>query len=1475
MKKFFVVVVILSLLLSISLTPRGRLKAGNPSGQEIVAQIRQKLIELKSSPKGLQVSNDLKQKRDALKIPVELIDGVEIPKSLAELKKIKNSNDLVPVAVDGNASSVLEIAVKNNIDVNSLDVKTNPTILNTLSSLKVEHTNIKNELTGLSIAQKNVKDVYFTYNGIILETRVSDVKKLYSKFGKDKVHIATVYKPDLDYSVPLIGAGSAGVWTDPGVDGTGMYVGVVDTGVDYTHPDLGGDGTNHNFPTVKVVAGYDFGDNDSDPMDSNGHGTHVSGIMAADGTVKGVAPKAKIVIAKIVQGDTGSASSLDIAVAFDYMADPYNLDGGPDGTHPPVAAVNMSFGADAGFIDSTQPDQQAIENCVASGIFVSLAAGNAYWSYYGYGYYPFFPDWAMIGSPSVTPSAISVGASYNTAAKYPALTRIAPTPETNYAYTVGSTSPDPIATLGDNSGAGYPYVYCGYGGSPSDFPSSVSGKIALIKRGTYTFTTKITNAYNAGVIGVVIFNNTSGFITMNTSGAPNIPSVFISLSDGNTLLSHDSGTGDGTGRIGFRANTYVQVPQAGDTMVNFSSWGPPPDLSFKPEITAPGGGIWSTVPVAQGSYDNYSGTSMAAPHVGAVGALVKEAHPNWFPSQIKTVLMNTADILVDPTTGTPYSVLKMGAGRVNVYNALHTNVTVANWRYAGDTWPEVPMGMEAPYVALGDLPNYKTAPVVFTVRLTNSGSTDATYDISSTIQTTNFYLTSMALTGATVTTNPSGTVTVTANGVAYVTVTIDATYVADWTGWNYLEGFIKLTPSSGVELHIPYMGVLGKWNQFTNEYAWDFNPLIDPAADDPMNFTQYLYDVGATWPQLTDGSNWYYAGVDFNGNLDRNAIAFNPDADPTVQPNLLEADLWMLRNAQNLTIEIRDQNNNLINLIDSMDYAYKMIPDYGIGWYYYNIYTGKPWLWDGTDSNGNPSLDGKYKLVLKATPPKIFDKLNYDAPQVVEFLVSVDRVPPSTKILSVVQNPDTTVTVTWTASDPAPSSGLWGFYVYGWDFVPPTSNSYILPSGSSTNINDYMVFAIDNAWNFGIGLPPTVSVSPYKTIVPLGSTATFSVSASDPNGYELTYGVSATPTPAGSYQLSSDNTKLYFAPAPTDIGKTFRFTVTVTNIMGAFASASCTAEVYEVPVDTTPPTVTLPSNLTIPGGLTLNAGTLTFTVSATDDSGQIARMVAKVNGVVQIDKNNLDPTIYLSEGANTVEVTVYDPSGNYAAKSFKVISDTKPPLINVDVPDSVTSQELILKGSAFDMVTGVQSLTVNGNPVIPTIQGNFETKLALSQGANTITIEAIDKAGNKATKTFTVSYIQPQVRPSYLVTLKINDSNITVNGILEKIDAQGSKPIIKNGRTLLPIRTLIEFLGGTVEWNGKEQKVTIELNGHSMVLWIGKTTALVDGSKTTLDVAPMLINGRTYLPLRFISEHLGASVNWDESTQTITIYYWP
>lgn len=126
-----------------------------------------------------------------------------------------------------------------------------------------------------------------------------------------------------------------------------------------------------------------------------------------------------------------------------------------------------------------------------------------------------------------------------------------------------------------------------------------------------------------------------------------------------------------------------------------------------------------------------------------------------------------------------------------------------------------------------------------------------------------------------------------------------------------------------------------------------------------------------------------------------------------------------------------------------------------------------------------------------------------------------------------------------------------------------------------------------------------------------------------------------------------------------------------------------------------------------------------------------------------------------------------------------------------------------------------------------------------------------------------------------VIILQIGESTFTVNGIRKTLD---SPPTIKNARTLLPIRAVIEALGGTVGWNATERKVTVTLGSTIIELWIGKSTAKVNGMDTPIDssnskVVPEIINSRTMLPLRFVAENVGATVDWEQSTQTITINY--
>ena len=117
---------------------------------------------------------------------------------------------------------------------------------------------------------------------------------------------------------------------------------------------------------------------------------------------------------------------------------------------------------------------------------------------------------------------------------------------------------------------------------------------------------------------------------------------------------------------------------------------------------------------------------------------------------------------------------------------------------------------------------------------------------------------------------------------------------------------------------------------------------------------------------------------------------------------------------------------------------------------------------------------------------------------------------------------------------------------------------------------------------------------------------------------------------------------------------------------------------------------------------------------------------------------------------------------------------------------------------------------------------------------------------------------------------------MVVDTIRKEIDpGKGTTPLIVSGRTILPIRAVIEALGGTVDWIGAEQKVTVTLKDKKVELWIGKKTILVNGVSKTMDVVPQIIKGRTMLPVRFVAENLGAGVQWDGKTQEAYITYIP
>jgi len=264
------------------------------------------------------------------------------------------------------------------------------------TALATQKTRITNEQnSALSEIKTKLKDVKAeksfktAINAVWLNISEDDVNALIGSQYIKRIYPNWKVQAFLNDSVPKIGAPQ--VWkmidsNSQNVTGKGVTVAIIDTGIDYTHPDLGG----CFGPSCKVISGWDFVNNDADPMDDMGHGTHCAGIVAANGVLKGVAPGAKLYAYKVLNW-AGSGSSANVIAGIERAMDP-NQDGDYS-DHADV--ISMSLGHYGG----CGSDCVAVQNAINAGVVVVIAAGNA------------GPAMGTVGAPGLTPEAITVGAS--------------------------------------------------------------------------------------------------------------------------------------------------------------------------------------------------------------------------------------------------------------------------------------------------------------------------------------------------------------------------------------------------------------------------------------------------------------------------------------------------------------------------------------------------------------------------------------------------------------------------------------------------------------------------------------------------------------------------------------------------------------------------------------------------------------------------------------------------------------------------------------------------------------------------------------------------------------------------------------------------------------------------------------------------------------------------------------------------------
>lgn len=466
------------------------------------------------------------------------------------------------------------------------------------------------------------------------------------------------------------------VW-EIGNKGKGIKVGVLDTGIDYNHPDLkdiykGGRNYANGSDYLSTRAAddpYETAPSDRPSnlpeVNSNGseyyttHGTHVAGTIAAQNNgnygVTGISPNVELYAYRVL-GAYGSGYTNWIVGGIE------------DAVKDGMDVINLSLGNSSP--DEAQANSFAVNNAMLLGTVAVSATGNS------------GPNRSTIGGPASGAIGISVG---NTTLPeeqwYGDVTFKAGdySKELNdvlfMTFTIGEKPEEQLNATED-------VVVVPGVGNVKDFEGiDVKDKVALIQRGEIAFVEKVWNARDNGAKGVIIYNSETG------SGAPGptglflgqafdyLPTLDVSLTDGKEFKEAIEKNGSGT--IAYRAFNVKEV--AGDDVNDSSSRGPSkPNFDIKPDVTAPGTNILSTVPVFEEfdpemdytyAYAQYTGTSMATPHITAISALILELNPDYDAFDVKSALSNTAKLL----DTSKYDVFAQGAGLVDPYRAATTD----------------------------------------------------------------------------------------------------------------------------------------------------------------------------------------------------------------------------------------------------------------------------------------------------------------------------------------------------------------------------------------------------------------------------------------------------------------------------------------------------------------------------------------------------------------------------------------------------------------------------------------------------------------------------------------------------------------------------------------------------------------------------------------------------------------------------------
>lgn len=933
-------------------------------------------------------------------------------------------------------------AKSNNTDVKAY-LESDETQLSRDKMIQTQN-KVVDSIKSMNKTRSSSSDVLYHYttvmNGFAMKVKYGQLDDIKKMPGVKTAYVARTYElvePDMTTSNGMIDSEVAHALD---YNGEGMVVAILDTGLDTSHEAFSADRLSEEgkanvkieesavsaakstkgvedgkYISEKIPFAYDYADKDNEVTPTaeavedygNDHGTHVAGTVAGNSdTIQGVAPQAQLMIMKVFS-DSGKGASTENILAG--LEDAVNLN---------ADVINMSLGSSSGYSEGEEEGvQEVYDRIVEAGINLAVSAGNSYSATYNNeagGAYTSNPDTSIVGSPSTYDASTSVASCVNTH-YYAHYFKLA---DKEFTYTETAVGSQPtLAELDEEkTGKEVEYVVVPNGGDVADYESiDVTGKIAVVDRGSITFNEKVVNAASGGAIAVVVANNQDGTINMAIEDY-SIPAVSITKAQGDELKNAADK------KITIYSNMGHYESEYAKKMSDFSSWGVTPDLKLKPEITAPGENIYSSLPF-NNSYGSMSGTSMAAPHIAGTFALVKQyIDKNLAPVKggsaelANQLLMSTAIPLTDEN-GVYYSPRKQGSGLVNIGNAvttpayLYVNDGSINYRPKLDLKDNTAGVYESDFVvqsATGSAITYKLKASTLTETSDGGGILEQAKDISD-----------MVTVEYTVDGVSSDIITVAPEGSANVHVKITLSdeakaYINDnFENGEFVEGFIFLTSDEGdTSLSLPFMGFYGDWAKA-------------PLMDNSTIYDNYLYGTGdnklyqqTTTFLLADegthllGVNPYdelaylllgngYSVYSYSNyykqmlQLDPNKIAISPNGDG-YNDDLYATQFSLLRNARTITSTIKDSNDKVV---------------YENGWEFdtkSTYYSGTNSIYPSIDMpSWKPDVvqnDKVYTYTISGTLD--YERTDNNLKSSISFPVTVDIESPTIKNLKIVKEDD-------------------------------------------------------------------------------------------------------------------------------------------------------------------------------------------------------------------------------------------------------------------------------------------------------------------------------------------------------------------------------------------------------------------------------------------------------------------------------------